>query len=205
MVGHQTIWQTIPNQMKQLALGLPQRGGKRKGAGRKRTGPRPRVSHKPRPRFGKAAPVLVTLRVAFGVWNLRSGRCFRIIEGCLADARDRFGLRVIEFSVLGNHLHLIVESRLGCRAVTRHAGARRSHRSHAQSPDASPRKRVRRPLPLEAARFADGARERDWIRARKSCASLWRRPFVPRPILLFRIRGGTTPDRPVTTTNVAPP
>jgi len=96
--------------MKQLALRLPQRGGKRKGAGRKRIAPRPRVSHKCRPRFSKAAPVLVTLRVAFGVWNLRSRRCFRIIEDCLCDARDRFGLRVIEFSVLGNHLHLIVEA-----------------------------------------------------------------------------------------------
>ena len=110
MVGHQRIWQTIPNQMKQLALGLPQRGGKRKGAGRKLAAPRPRVSHKPRPRFNKATPVLVTLRVAFGVWNLRSRRCFQIVEDCLGDARDRFGLRVIEFSVLGNHLHLVVEA-----------------------------------------------------------------------------------------------
>jgi putative transposase len=104
------VWQTIPNQMKQLALGLPERGGKRKGAGRKCSAARPRVSHKSRPRFSKAAPVLVTLRVAFGVWNLRSQRCFRIVEGCLADARGRFGLHVIEFSVLGNHLHLVVEA-----------------------------------------------------------------------------------------------
>jgi len=96
--------------MKQLAMRLPQRGGKRKGAGRKRTSPRPRVSHKRRAQFDKAAPVLVTLRVAFGVWNLRSRRCFRIIEDCFAGARDRFGLRVIEFSVLGNHLHLVVEA-----------------------------------------------------------------------------------------------
>ena len=110
MVGHKRIWQTIPNQMKQLAMRLPQRGGKRKGAGRKRTSPRPRVSHKRRAQFDKAAPVLVTLRVAFGVWNLRSRRCFRIVEDCFAGARDRFGLRVIEFSVLGNHLHLVVEA-----------------------------------------------------------------------------------------------
>jgi len=80
--------------MKQIVLQLPQRGGKRKGAGRKRKAPRPRVSHKARPRFEKAAAVLVTLRVAKGVWNLR----------------ERFGLRIIEFSVLGNHLHLVVEA-----------------------------------------------------------------------------------------------
>ncbi len=95
---------------KQLALRLPQRGGKRRGAGRKPKGLRPLVSHRTRPQFEKTAAVLVTLRVASHVWNLRSRRCFSVIEECLADARGRFGLRVIEFSVLGNHLHLLVEA-----------------------------------------------------------------------------------------------
>jgi len=105
-----SFWQTVPIQMRQLALKLPQRGGRRKGAGRKRKAPRPRVSHKARPRFDKAAAVLITLRVASGVWNLRSQRCFQAIEACFKDARGRFGLRIIEFSVLGNHLHLLVEA-----------------------------------------------------------------------------------------------
>jgi len=51
------------------------------------------------------------LRVAPEVWNLRSRRCFGVIESCFADARHRFGLRIIEFSVLGNHLHLLVAFR----------------------------------------------------------------------------------------------
>jgi len=96
--------------MGQLEFKLPQRGGRRKGAGRKPKGPRALVSHKERPRFDKTAAVLVTLRVATHVWNLRSRRCFRIIEEALATARERFGFRVIEFSVLGNHLHLLVEA-----------------------------------------------------------------------------------------------
>jgi len=96
--------------MKQLSLKIPQKGGKRKGAGRKRQGARARVSHKKRPRFDKAATVLVTLRVVATAWNLRSQRCFGLIEDCIAGARERFGLRVIEFSVLGNHLHLLVEA-----------------------------------------------------------------------------------------------
>jgi len=95
---------------KQLPLKLPHRGGKRTGAGRKPKGPRALVSHKARPRFEKPAAVHVTLRVATHVWNLRSRRCFRVIESCLEDARERFGLRVIEFSVMGNHLHLLVEA-----------------------------------------------------------------------------------------------
>ena len=94
----------------QLGLKLPQWGGKRAGAGRKPKGSRALVSHKPRPRFEKAAAVHVTLRVGARVWNLRSRRCFTAIEAALQGARERFGLRIIEFSVLGNHLHLLVEA-----------------------------------------------------------------------------------------------
>jgi putative transposase len=94
----------------QLALKLPQRGGKRRGAGRKPKGEKPQVSHKARDRFAKPSAVHVTLRVPTRVWNLRSRRCFRLIETSLESARQRFGLRVIEFTVLGNHLHLVVES-----------------------------------------------------------------------------------------------
>jgi putative transposase len=94
---------------RQLPLALPQRGGRRKGAGRKPKGRRAGVSHKARPAFDKPAAVHVTLRVADHVWNLRSRRSFRAIERCFSDALGRFGLRVIQFSVMGNHLHLIVE------------------------------------------------------------------------------------------------
>src|SRR5437763_2957139 len=94
----------------QLTLNLPRWGGKRVGAGRKPKGSRALVSHKPRPRFEKAAAVHVTLRVGARVWNLRSRRCFTAIEAALQGARERFGLRIIEFSVLGNHLHLLVEA-----------------------------------------------------------------------------------------------
>ncbi|MGZ6142276.1 MAG: transposase [Myxococcales bacterium] len=83
------------------------RGGKREGAGRPKGS---RVSHHQRPRFGKATPVHVTVRVRRHVWNLRSRRCYRRIGECLEQAAGRFGLRVIEYSVLGDHVHLIVEA-----------------------------------------------------------------------------------------------
>ena len=93
-----------------MELPLSRRGGKRSGAGRKPKGRRALVSHAARPRFDKAAAVHVTLRVAEHVWNLRSGRAFRAIQACFEGALGRFGLRLIQFSVLGNHLHLIVEA-----------------------------------------------------------------------------------------------
>src|SRR3984893_13111971 len=94
----------------QLSLSLPFHGGRRRGAGRKPQGPRSLVSHRARPRFEKPTPVLVTMRVDRHVWNLRSRRCFRAITACFETSLGRFGLRLIEFSVLGNHLHLIVEA-----------------------------------------------------------------------------------------------
>ena len=91
----------------QMELHFRQHGGWRKGAGRPRGN---RVSHSRRPRFRRVTPVHVTLRMRRHVWNLRSGRSFRRIADCLHLARGRFGLRVIEFSIQGNHLHLIVEA-----------------------------------------------------------------------------------------------
>jgi putative transposase len=104
------VWQCLPNQMEQLGLAFPKRGGKRRHAGRKPNGERPLVSHSARPVFSATAAVLVTLRVAPHVWNLRSRRCFRAVEECLIDGRDRFSLCVVELSILGNHLHLLVEA-----------------------------------------------------------------------------------------------
>jgi putative transposase len=88
----------------------PRHGGFRPGAGRKPKGERALVSHLARPRFDKITPVHVTLRVGRDVPSLRSSRRFIKVRDCFAAARGRFGLRLVEFSVLGDHLHLIVEA-----------------------------------------------------------------------------------------------
>jgi putative transposase len=94
----------------QLSLELPFRGGKRRGAGRKPKGPRPLVSHKARPQFSKPTPAHVTVRVREHVWNLRSKRAWQRIRDVLAASCGRLGLRLIQFSIQGNHIHLIVEA-----------------------------------------------------------------------------------------------
>jgi len=86
---------------------LPFHGGPRTGAGRPRGN---RVSHHQRPHFARVTPVHVTLRVKQHVWNLRSARSWRRIRRAFEKARGRFGARLIEYSVQGNHLHLIVEA-----------------------------------------------------------------------------------------------
>src|SRR5205823_5028667 len=71
-------------------LDLPQWGGRREGAGRPRTRPHPGlegpgVPHLERPELNRRHPVHLTLRV-------------------------QPGIHVVDYVILGNHLHLIVEA-----------------------------------------------------------------------------------------------
>ena len=44
------------------------------------------------------------------VCALRRTSAFGALAGCFRAARDRFGVRIVEFSVQGNHIHLILEA-----------------------------------------------------------------------------------------------
>ena len=88
-------------------LEFPRHGGRREGAGRKRGD---KASHHPRPAFTRSTPVHVTLRVQDDVPSLRSSRRFAAIRRSFAAARGLHGMRLVHFTVLGNHLHLIVEA-----------------------------------------------------------------------------------------------
>jgi len=85
-------------------------GGKRRNAGRKPKGARAGVSHLARARFERLRPVHVTVRMAPHVYHLRSRRCFSVLARALGAAAERFGVRIVQFSVLGNHVHLVVEA-----------------------------------------------------------------------------------------------
>ena len=91
-----------------VQLELPSWGGRRAGAGRKRKGPLPLVSHKKRPAHSARFPLHAVLRSA--VAGLRRRELFEAIQGALRAGSNRFGFRLIHFSVQGNHLHLIVEA-----------------------------------------------------------------------------------------------
>ena len=85
-------------------------GGKRKNAGRKPVGATAGVSHRTRERFERTLPIHVTLRMATHVYDLRTRRCFSVLGRALAAAGERFGVRIVQFSVQGNHVHLVVEA-----------------------------------------------------------------------------------------------
>ena len=86
-------------------------GGPRRGAGRKRQAVRPRVEHRTRESFRAGCPVHVTLRLADGLPGLRRRATYRRVLAALGAGCERLGMRLVHWSVLGNHLHLMVEAR----------------------------------------------------------------------------------------------
>jgi putative transposase len=68
------------------------------------------VSHSERPRFEKLTPAQVTLKIMNDVPSLRSSRRFAVIRRSFAKAKGLHGLRLVKFSVMSNHLHLVIEA-----------------------------------------------------------------------------------------------
>jgi REP element-mobilizing transposase RayT len=96
--------------VRQSVFGFVNRGGKRRGAGRKPKGEVALVSHAKRAQHASRFPLHVTLKLEQGLPSLRQTPPFRIVKRALAVATDRFGCRVVHYSVQSNHLHLIVET-----------------------------------------------------------------------------------------------
>jgi REP element-mobilizing transposase RayT len=104
--------------LKQQAFGFTNWGGKRRGAGRKPKGKEALVSHNRRDDHKVRFPLHVTLKLATGLPSLRKTAPFQVVQRALVAAADRFGCRVVHYSVQSNHLHLIVEAEDN-RAVAR--------------------------------------------------------------------------------------
>jgi REP element-mobilizing transposase RayT len=85
------------------------RGGSREGAGRKRTSACSRVAHRTREALNSRNPLHITLRLVRNLPSLREGRAHRAFLDALPAGADRFGLRVIHYSVQSNHVHLVCE------------------------------------------------------------------------------------------------
>lgn len=97
--------------IQQQELEFKQWGGARENSGRKRAGKRARVEHAQRERLNPSHPVHVTLRLAAGLRSLRCRREFEVVREALACGADRCGMRLVEFAVLSNHIHLVCEAR----------------------------------------------------------------------------------------------
>ncbi len=95
---------------RQLPLAFRTWGGARRGAGRPPNGSSAGVSHLARPALSRHHPVHATLRLRAGIPSLRGTALYGAVRGALAAGRERFGFRLVHYSVQSNHLHLIVEA-----------------------------------------------------------------------------------------------
>ncbi|MDZ4774008.1 MAG: transposase [Planctomycetota bacterium] len=84
-------------------------GGARKGSGRKLEAARRSVPHRKRAEIASRHPVHVTLRLENGLESLRKRRTFSLVREALAAGSNRFGARLVQYSVMTNHLHLVLE------------------------------------------------------------------------------------------------
>ena len=83
------------------------RGGWRRCAGRKR---KPgSISHDTRPQLRAQHPQHTTVRLVDGAPNLARAYLMKVIRKVIAQSHKR-DFRIVEFNVLGNHLHLISEA-----------------------------------------------------------------------------------------------
>lgn len=106
-----------PRKGEQLSLLARLHGGPRRGAGRPKKG-NAGVPHLRRPALSRRHPVHATLRIVRGVPSLRRATLTNVIENALRAGCDRFGMRIVHYSVQANHLHLIAEAE-DARALAR--------------------------------------------------------------------------------------
>ncbi len=92
-------------------------GGRRAGAGRKPKGELAGVSHGKRPAVPGRSHVLVTLRLEKGLPSLAEKAALLVVERAFDEAA-RAGLRLVDYSIRPDHLHLVVRAR-NARALAR--------------------------------------------------------------------------------------
>ncbi len=95
---------------KQTTLDFRPWGGERKGAGRKPASARARVGHDRRERLTRHVPVHVTLRLRAGLPSLRLGPTHAALLEALSAGAERFGMRLVHYSAMTNHIHIVCEA-----------------------------------------------------------------------------------------------
>jgi REP element-mobilizing transposase RayT len=110
-VGRSSIrWGSAMKRARQRQFEFRSHGGPRPGAGRKPNGDTAGVPHAKRAPLAARHPVHVTLKLAPGIESLRKRRTHAVVRTALAAGSARFGLRLVEYAVLSNHVHLVCEA-----------------------------------------------------------------------------------------------
>jgi len=96
---------------KQLVMTFGTWGGWRPGAGRKPSKRRDKKAlHRSRPSLTRRHPAHVTVKVHRDVTSLRTKDRCKVIRGAFVAACSYPGARIVDWSIQGSHLHLIIEA-----------------------------------------------------------------------------------------------
>lgn len=87
----------------------PTRAGKRRKAPGRKAAPNAKIRHRVRPIHRSYHPLHITLRAMAGIPSFRQQSLYAAFESTFRNTR-RSDFRIIEYSVQGNHVHLIVEA-----------------------------------------------------------------------------------------------
>ncbi len=93
-------------------------GERREGAGRKPASGKRRVAHRKKAELKKDCPLHITIRLRSGLPSMRRKAAYCVLRAAFAAGKERFGFRLVHYSVMGTHAHLIVEAD-DCRALRR--------------------------------------------------------------------------------------
>ena len=97
--------------MKQTEMTFRTHGGARPGAGRKRTLPgRPRVPHRDRQTLKPRFPAHITVRMRPEIARLRNFVLCPVLRRAFVNGCKKDGFRICQFSIQGNHIHLVCEA-----------------------------------------------------------------------------------------------
>lgn len=66
-----------------------------------------RVAHSERPQV--RGPAHIVLRIRRGLPGMRTPRVWRVLERAFRRAKERNGMRIVEFSIQEDHIHVLVE------------------------------------------------------------------------------------------------
>lgn len=95
---------------KQIELHLPTWGGRRAGAGRKPKGEKAGVPHVRRVGVSRHKPVHVTLKLRRELGRMRTKDRLLVARRVFAVGCQRPGFRITDWSLMGDHIHLIAEA-----------------------------------------------------------------------------------------------
>src|SRR5262249_48845284 len=95
---------------RQLGFKFRAWGGKGKGGGGKPKGGKAGGWHERGTMLKGRFPVDVAGGIEGGGWKLRWRRCFGALGRAFWGGANRFGFRLVHYSVQGNHVHLLVEA-----------------------------------------------------------------------------------------------